>query len=158
MTSNKNIDLAWQIFTNGRKIHEWVFQLENRYMVTTGVSTAFGELSFAQMRALKFVKTKGQVSITELAELLNVSAPSASTMVDRLVEKGVLVREPDPDNRRKVIVTISQDMVTITEQIEKEIFSNFVDLVEKLGPEFADDWRRVVGRIAQVLDNEMASN
>ena len=158
MTSNKNIDLAWQIFTNGRKIHEWVFQLENRYMVTTGVSTAFGELSFAQMRALKFVKTKGQVSITELAELLNVSAPSASTMVDRLVEKGVLVREPDPDNRRKVIVTISQDMVAITEQIEKEIFSNFVDLVEKLGPEFADDWRRVVGRIAQVLDNEMASN
>jgi len=157
MTSNKNIDLAWQIFTNGRKIHEWVFQLENRYMVKTGVSNAFGELSFAQMRALKFVKTKGQVSITELAELLNVSAPSASTMVDRLVEKGVLVREPDPADRRKVIVTISQDMVAITEQIEKEIFSNFVDLVEKLGPEFADDWRRVVGRIAQVLDNEMSS-
>lgn len=158
MASNKNIDLAWQIFTNGRKIHEWVFQLENRYMVKTGVSSAFGELSFAQMRALKFVKTKGQVSITELAELLNVSAPSASTMVDRLVEKGVLVREPDPADRRKVIVTISQDMVAITEQIEKEIFSNFVELVEKLGPEFADDWRRVVGRIAQVLDNEMSPN
>jgi len=156
MTSNKNIDLAWQIFTNGRKIHEWVFQLENRYMVKTGVSKAFGELSFAQMRALKFVKTKGQISITELAELLNVSAPSASTMVDRLVEKGVLVREPDPADRRKVIVTISQDMVAITEQIEREIFSNFVELVEKLGPEFADDWRRVVDRIAQVLDNEMS--
>lgn len=156
MTSNKNIDLAWQIFINGRKIHEWVFQLENRYMVKTGVSNAFGELSFAQIRALKFVKSKRQVSITELAELLNVSAPSASTMVDRLVEKGVLVREPDPADRRKVIVTISQDMVAITEQIEKEIFSNFVDLVEKLGPEFADDWHRVVDRIAQVLDNEMS--
>jgi len=159
MTSNKNIDLAWQIFTNGRKIHEWVFQLENRYMVKTGVSnTFFGELSFAQMRALRFVKTKGQVSITELADLLNVSAPSASTMVDRLVEKGVLVREPDPADRRKVIVTISQDMVAITEQIEREIFSNFVDLVEKLGPEFADDWCRVVGRVADVLDNEMSPN
>jgi DNA-binding MarR family transcriptional regulator len=157
MKANKNIDLAWQIFTNGRKIHEWVFQLENRYMVKTGVSNAFGELSFAQMRALKFVKTKGQVSITELADLLNVSAPSASTMVDRLVEKGVLVREPDPADRRKVIVTISEDMVSITEQIEKEIFSNFVDLVEKLGPELADDWCRIVGRIADILDNDMSS-
>jgi len=158
MTSNKNIDLAWQIFTNGRKIHEWVFQLENRYMVKTGVGQAFGELSFAQMRALRFVRTRGQLSITKLAELLNVSAPSASTMVDRLVEKGVLVREPDPADRRKVIVTVSQDMVAISEQIEKDIFSNFVALVEKLGPEFADDWRRVVGRIAHVLDNEMAGN
>jgi len=158
MTSTKNIDLAWQIFTNGRKIHEWVFQLENRYMVKTDVSNAFGELSFAQMRALRFVRTKGQLSITELAELLNVSAPSASTMVDRLVEKGVLVREPDPADRRKVIVTISQGMVAITEQIEKEIFSNFVELVEKLGPEFADDWCRVVGRVADVLDNEISPN
>ena len=155
MTANKNIDQAWHIFTNGRKIHEWVFQLENRYMVKSGIGKAFGEFSFAQIRAIKFVKAKGQVSITELAELLQVSAPSASTMVERLVEKGVLVREPDPEDRRKVIVTISPDMISITEQIEKDIFSSFVDLVEKLGPEVADDWCRVLDRIGEVLDHEM---
>ena len=155
MNTNKNIDQAWHIFTNGRKIHEWVFQLENRYMVKSGIGKAFGEFSFAQIRAIKFVKAKGQVSITELAELLQVSAPSASTMVERLVEKGVLVREPDPEDRRKVIVTISPDMISITEQIEKDIFSSFVDLVEKLGPEVADDWCRVLDRIGEVLDHEM---
>ena len=155
MTANKNIDQAWHIFTNGRKIHEWVFQLENRYMVKSGIGKAFGEFSFAQIRAIKFVKAKGQVSITELAELLQVSAPSASTMVERLVEKGVLVREQDPEDRRKVIVTISPDMISITEQIEKDIFSSFVDLVEKLGPEVADDWCRVLDKIGEVLDHEM---
>jgi len=155
MTTNKNIDQAWHIFTNGRKIHEWVFQLENRYMVKSGIGKAFGEFSFAQIRAIKFVKTKGQVSITELAELLQVSAPSASTMVERLVEKGVLVRETNPEDRRKVIVTISPDMISITEQIEKDIFSSFVDLVEKVGPEVADDWCRVLDRIGEVLDSEM---
>ena len=155
MVANKNIDQAWHIFTNGRKIHEWVFQLENRYMAKTGVSMAFGEFSFAQMRAIKLVKAKGQVSITELAELLQVSAPSASTMVERLVEKGVLVREPDTADRRKVVVTISPDMVTTIEQIEKEIFGSFVDLVEKVGPEIADDWCRVLNRIGEVLDREM---
>jgi DNA-binding MarR family transcriptional regulator len=155
MNANKNIDQAWQIFTNGRKIHEWVFQLENRYMVKSGIGKTFGEFSFAQMRAIKFVKAKRQVSITELAELLQVSAPSASTMVERLVEKDVLVREPDPQDRRKVIVTISPDMISITEQIEKEIFSSFVDLVDKVGPEIADDWCRVINRIGEVLDHEM---
>ena len=155
MVANKDIDLAWQIFTNGRKIHEWVFQLENRYMIKSGVGKAFGEFSFAQMRALKYVKTRGQVSITELADLLNVSAPSASTMVERLVEKGVLVRKPDPADRRKVIVTISPDMGATTEKIEKEIFVKFVDLVDKVGPEIADDWHRVLERIAEALDSEM---
>jgi len=155
MSTNKNIDQAWQIFTNGRKIHEWVFQLENRYMVKSGIGKTFGEFSFAQMRAIKFVKAKEQISITELAELLQVSAPSASTMVERLVEKDVLVREQDPQDRRKVIVTISPDMISITEQIEKEIFSSFVDLVDKVGPEIADDWCRVINRIGEVLDHEM---
>lgn len=155
MSAKKSIDQAWQIFTNGRKIHDWVFQLENRYMSQAGVGQAFGEFSFAQMRALKFVKTKGQVSITELAELLNVSAPSASTMVERLVEKGVLIRKPDPDDRRRVIVTVSPDVVTISEQIEKDIFGAFVDLVEKVGPEVADDWCRVIARVGEILDHEM---
>ncbi len=155
MVANKDIDLAWQIFTNGRKIHEWVFQLENRYMIKSGVGAAFGEFSFAQIRALKYVKSREQVSITELADLLNVSAPSASTMVERLVEKGVLVRKPDPADRRKVIVTISPDMGATTEKIEKEIFVKFVDLVDKVGPEIADDWHRVLERIAEALDSEM---
>ena len=155
MPANKDIDRAWHIFTKGRKIHEWIFQLENRYMARSGIGKTFGEFSFAQMKAIKFVKTKGQVSITELAELLQVSAPSASTMVERLVEKSVLVRKPDPDDRRKVIVTISPDMVAITEQIEKDIFGSFVDLVEKVGPEIADDWYRVLKRIGEVLDDEM---
>ena len=158
MVAKQSIDQAWQIFTNGRKIHEWVFQLENRCMSQAGVGKAFGEFSFAQMRALKFVKAKGQVSITELANLLQVSAPSASTMVERLVERGVLVRKPDPDDRRRVIVTVSPDMVTITQQIEKDIFGAFVDLVEKVGPEIAADWCRVLDRIAEVLDSEKPSS
>ncbi len=105
-----------------------------------------------------FVKTRGQVSITELAELLNVSAPSASTMVERLVERGVLVRKPDPADRRKVIVTVSPDMVAIAEQIEKEIFGAFVDLVNKVGPDVADDWCQVLDRITEVLDSDMQSS
>ncbi len=155
MVINENTDLAWSIFTNGRKIHEWVFQLENRYMVKSGIDKTFGELSFAQMRASRIVKLKQQLSITELAMLLQVSAPSASAMVERLVEKGVLIREQDPQDRRKVIVTISADMVAITEQIEKEIFGSFVELVEKIGPDVADDWYRVICKVGEVMDREM---
>lgn len=155
MTTNKTIDQAWEIFSKGRKIHEWIFQLETGYMAQSGMDKAFGDLSFAQMRTIKFVKTKGELSITQLAELLQVSAPSASTMVDRLVEKGVLIREPDNNDRRKVVVTISPDMVKIIEQIEKEIFGSFIDLVKEVGPELADDWCRILTRIEEILDREM---
>ena len=66
-----------------------------------------------------------------------------------------MARKPDPDDRRRVIVTVSPDMVAISEQIEKEIFASFVELVEKVGSEVADDWCRVTARIGEVLDNEM---
>jgi len=48
----------------------------------------FQELTSPQMTALMTVRERGQVTIKELAEGLGVSAPSASVMVDRLVEMG----------------------------------------------------------------------
>lgn len=155
MHTNKSIDQAWRIFSKGRKIHEWVFHLETRYMAGSNIGRSFGELSFAQMRAIKLVKTRGPLSITKLAKALHVSSPSASTMVERLVEKGVLRREPDPADRRKVLVSVSPDMLSTIEQIEKNIFGSFVALVDKVGPEIAENWCRILDRIEEIIDHEL---
>ena len=48
--------------------------------------------------------TRGPHSVGQLAEVLGVSPPAATRLVDRLVEHGVVERRHDPADRRVVLV------------------------------------------------------
>lgn len=111
----------------------------------------FGELSMAQSLAMMAVKDHGPLSISELAALLAVSAPSASAMVERLVERGVLVREPDPQDRRRVQVHLSPEADAHYERIYSFILDDFVQLVEGIGPEMAHQWCEVMLAVREQL-------
>jgi DNA-binding MarR family transcriptional regulator len=91
--------------------------------------------------------------MSELAELLGVSPPSASTMVDRLVDKGVLSREHSTEDRRKVVVRISPESAKNIESVESSILQLFEGLVEKLGPETTRQWCRVLKHVNAVLSD-----
>ena len=47
------------------------------------------------------------VSISDVAERLQIRHHSASLLVDRAVQNGLLTREKDPDDRRRVIVALT---------------------------------------------------
>jgi DNA-binding MarR family transcriptional regulator len=97
------------------------------------------------------VRTLGQITMTELSSQLCVSPPSASAMVDRLVEKGILTREHSTEDRRKVMVRVSPEAMEDIKGVEETILSSFVDLVEKIGPETARKWCEVLERVESVL-------
>jgi DNA-binding MarR family transcriptional regulator len=112
------------------------------------------ELSISQMHAVLATREHGQVTVSELAEIGGVSPPSASAMVDRLVEKGVLLREHSQEDRRKVIVRVSPEAEKTIEKAEQRILQVFVDLVEKIGPETTQKWVEVLERVREVLLEE----
>jgi DNA-binding MarR family transcriptional regulator len=97
------------------------------------------------------VRERGQVTIKELAEALQVSAPSASAMVDRLVEMGALTREQNPNDRREVAVALSPQAQQVTAMMEEGLLGGIVDLIEKLGPEYAAMWCKVYDKIGKIL-------
>jgi DNA-binding MarR family transcriptional regulator len=75
-------------------------------------------------------------------------------MVDRLKEKGLLLREHSTEDRRKVVVRISPEAVKDIEAVEAGLLELFEDLVKKLGPETTDQWCRVLATIQKVLLGE----
>lgn len=58
------------------------------------------DLTMQQLRVLGHVVKQQGISHQELGALLEVSAPTASGLVDRLAEKGLVCRSDDPDDRR----------------------------------------------------------
>jgi len=64
-------------------------------------------LTVPQLRALLYVRRHPAIGLSPLAEHLGMSASATSGLVDRLVRSGMLDRATDPDERRRIQLTLS---------------------------------------------------
>ena len=67
------------------------------------------DLTMAQLKLLILLAGIGQATVSELASRLQVSAPTASHLVDKLVHAGLAQRTEDPHDRRRTIVTLTRE-------------------------------------------------
>jgi len=141
---------ARYILTNGKLIHDRIMQIQNRYLASCE-DVRISDLSISQLHVVRMVWENGELSMRELADRMAVSPPSASAMVDRLVEKNVLCREHSTEDRRKVVVQVSPQAVEKAQAIEASIINLFVDLVQKIGPETAQKWCEVLENVKTAL-------
>jgi DNA-binding MarR family transcriptional regulator len=75
------------------------------------------DLTIAQLKVLIFLRVEGRTRMGALASALGVTMPTATSVMDRLVERGLVVREADPNDRRVVVCRLSQAGMDITEQL-----------------------------------------
>lgn len=64
-------------------------------------------LSLSQLRVLHFLKRKPQSSLSDVADYVDVSRPTMSVMVERLVQRGLVHRVEDANERRRVVLTLT---------------------------------------------------
>jgi DNA-binding MarR family transcriptional regulator len=64
-------------------------------------------MTSTQRLALFEVAVHGPVRLSELADRMGITAPTASRAVDALVDHGLLERRPDPDDRRAVRIDLT---------------------------------------------------
>jgi len=62
-------------------------------------------LTLTQARLLRSLR-EGPIGQSELGRLLNLSPASVTRLIDRLEERGLIARERDPDDRRRVAVSL----------------------------------------------------
>lgn len=153
MTDRRTLDRARFIFTSGKKLHDYVFRIYARRLADKGKKPGTDELSINQLHAVMATRKKGPLTITQLADLLGVSAPSASAMVDRLVERGYMTRQIHPRDRRKVQVGVSAQAEQQIVQAENQVLTSFVDIVDKIGPDVAQKWCEVLEVVSRTLSD-----
>lgn len=64
-------------------------------------------LTLPQFRMLVVLDSRGAMNISRLGEHLDVIPSTAMRMVDRLAAAGMLEREPDPGNRRQILIALT---------------------------------------------------
>jgi DNA-binding MarR family transcriptional regulator len=64
-------------------------------------------LSMAQLNILYTLKRCGEVPMSRLAEMLNVSLSNATGLIDRIEERGLIERSRVPEDRRVVLIRVT---------------------------------------------------
>jgi DNA-binding MarR family transcriptional regulator len=66
-----------------------------------------GDMSMLHLETLCIVSSQQGITMKELASALKISAPSATSLVKRLVDSKLLKRTADPDNRKLVCLQLT---------------------------------------------------
>lgn len=66
-----------------------------------------GDLTLPQIRVL-YMLASGSARISEVARAHGMARPNASTMVERLVRKGLVERVSDPSDRRVALASLTE--------------------------------------------------
>ena len=83
-----------------RELFELQSRVHDHAVALVGPMPLPPDLTMQQVRVLGHVAKEPGLSGHELGERLGVSVPTASGLVDRLVDKGLIARSDDPDDRR----------------------------------------------------------
>ena len=67
------------------------------------------DLTAGQLRALLLLYTDGPLRMSDISSALGVSMATATGVIDRMVERGIVVRESDPNDRRIVLCRVSPE-------------------------------------------------
>jgi DNA-binding MarR family transcriptional regulator len=76
-------------------------------------------ITMAQAKVLYVVTAAGRLRLSELAARLQIGSSSASELVERLVELGLLHRGADPDDRRQVVITVTPEAHALLERFRE---------------------------------------
>ena len=152
MGKDELIEQAQYIFTTSGFVRDHFFKAHAETIKKDFKDTNYHELTLAQHMAVMKIDEHGPLTITCLATLLDVSSPSASAMVEKLVEKKIVTRKQSQEDRRKVIVSIHPETAKKIEGIKQISLGSIVDLVKKVGPKTTHKWCEVLNEIKQVIE------
>lgn len=91
-------------------------------------------ISMTHLHILWVIEHHGELPMSRLADLLDVSLSNATGLVDRMAERGLVERVRVPDDRRVVIVRASADGVRIRDEIEALKQDRIRSILSRLKP------------------------
>ncbi|MBO3460195.1 MarR family transcriptional regulator [Aetokthonos hydrillicola Thurmond2011] len=89
-------------------------------------------LSIPQLRSLAFLKRNPGASLSDIAEHLGVTCATASTTIERLVQRNFVQRTDNPQERRKVVLNLTDSGIQHLEQTQAETRTHIADLLDGL--------------------------
>ncbi len=109
-------------------------------------------LTTPQLLLLQSIRSKGEVSISELSGDVSLSQATVTNILDRLEAKGLVIRQRSSKDRRKVHAYLTEDGKNLIKKSPPPLQKSFIDRFKTL-----EDWEQTMiisslQRIAAMMD------
>ncbi len=109
------------------------------------------EVTMSQMKVLMLLREHGALRVGVLARHLNVSTPTITGIVDRLVRQGLVERANDPSDRRVVLNGLTDKGVEAMERLAQRSDAEVQRMVGALSVEEQTAIARSLKRLDEAL-------
>jgi len=90
------------------------------------------DMSIPQFRTLRFIQRNPDSSLSDLAEHLGLTLPSASKLVDGLVKQKLLTRKESAEDRRRLTLMLTQTGTSIVDSARASARIHLADKLKHL--------------------------
>lgn len=131
----------------------------NRFRKLTKGPPTYGGLKPSEMGLLMHVLghcsgESGGAKVSELSSRMHVTSPSVTQLVTSLEERGLVTRRMDPEDRRSVLVSLTDKGREITAQAEAHFLAMLSGVVEHLGQEKSLMLANLMGEVFDYLSKQ----
>jgi DNA-binding MarR family transcriptional regulator len=115
-------------------------------IAAASVAEADDVVRMPQLRVLMMVATRGPLNLGAVAAGLQVSAPNASRICDRVLGAGLLDRRDDPTDRRNITLTLTAEGRALVDRVIRHRRTAIKRILRNMNPGERE-------RLADTLDN-----
>jgi len=115
-------------------------------------------ISLAELELMREIRSNSLDSdcntrIADIQSLLCISKAGVSKMLDVLEKKGYIARDIDKNNRRALIVTLTQSGREVLGDLENHTDQLFVNIIEQLGRHQTEQFVELANKFVEAADN-----
>jgi DNA-binding MarR family transcriptional regulator len=104
-------------------------------------------MTYSELVLIKHIYESSGLGIKDIADKLCVSSSAVTQSVNKMIEKGYLIREDSPDDRRHLTLSLSEDMKLKYEGIMQNKYKHIADTFKILD----DDELAVLSKLIEKI-------
>lgn len=140
-------DSAGPDSTGDESLSEAFWNVARRLREMSQETLAPWEITPAHLRALRTLKRRGTIRLSELSEHLHIAPRSTTEVVDALESRGLVRRRADPGDRRATLVEVTEPGVAILDAIRAVRGTEAERVFGRLSPADRADLARILRKL-----------
>jgi len=136
-----------QFRADAERLSHIILEMQRCFVLHLSKELAPGNVSFPQFFLLAALDHKEVLTMSAIAQKMGHTTAAASGLVDRLENLGYVVRSSAREDRRKVMVCITEKGTALVRRIREEMVGNLMKVMTHLTPAEQKAWLQIYTKI-----------